>query len=272
MIPAVEESTPWGHLVVLGASRGLSAAERAADPVAAAKALGGFTVVAHPVQRRNPWNDWDVGARADGFELYSGDTMLREALASPGLLVCSAGSYFANPAHGLMVLVHPQPEADAKLLALAGGAPKVALCAADAHGLPPYEAAFKALVTYLPSELSRLPSDPVEAARLVLAAIAEGRTYCAFEAMGSGAGFLVEGLGAAREARVGDRLQVRLPPTGTAQARLTVAGPASLDADAGIVSFERPGPVELEVELLAPGCTTGDEWRPWLVPSPILVR
>ncbi|MHB8878307.1 MAG: CehA/McbA family metallohydrolase domain-containing protein [Myxococcaceae bacterium] len=270
MVPGVEQSTPWGHLVALGSSRPLTRDERKHDPIGAVRRLGGLAVLAHPVQPRNPWKDWDAGTRADGFELFSGDTMLREVLRSPGRLVCAAGSYLSNPMHGLMVLVLPQPEAGARLVGLP--APKVALCALDAHGLPSYETEFRMLSTYLPAEVTHLPEDPLEAARLVLQAIGEGRSYCAFDALGGAAGFSIEGKSGPREATVGERLKLVLPPTGEARVRVTVSGGASVDLDAGTVLLERAGTLQLGVELLAPGCTFGEEWRPWIVPSPLTVR
>ena len=272
IVPGVEESTHWGHLVALGSSRPLTPSERLRRPVDTVHELGGMAVLAHPVQPRNPWKDWDAGARADGFELVSGDTLLREAMRSPGRLFCSAGAYFANPAHGLMLLNRPQPDGEAKLLALSGAEPKVALCSVDAHGLPPYRTEFETLSVYLPAEVVRLPEDPAAAAKLVLQALAEGRTYCSFDALGEGAGFALLGLSGPREGRVGDRLRVVLPPTGNARARVVVAGAAILDADAGTLLLDRPGPALVQVQLEGPDCTTGEEWRPWIVTSPLMVR
>ncbi len=271
VIQGVEESTPDGHLVAIGMPRGLSALERASDPIGVVASLGGTPILAHPVQTRNPWRDWIKGSSAAGLELYSADTMLREAFSSPAALICAIGSYLANPAHGLITLVQPQPIAAARLLELSSreGTQPLALCSHDAHGIPPYEAVFRAMAMYLPGERAKLPDDPIKASRQVLDALRGGTAYCAFHALGDAAGFSIEPT-RNRQAKVGDRLRVVLPPTGQAQTRLAVTGVGRVDEE-GRVVLERPGRVLIQVEMLAPGCFTDQVWRPWIVASPIAV-
>jgi hypothetical protein len=277
VINGVELSTPAGHLVALGTLRGLSRLEREGDVVRRVADLDGFSFVAHPVQRKRPWTDREGALRATGMELYSADSLLREAMRAPfSVLAPALGAYLSNPTHALMIAIRPQPEATARLLELSSRAPKVALCAHDAHGFPPYLLEFQAFSLYLPEhpELAgRWPSSPWEAARVVIDDLSRGAAYCGFDALASAQGFRLEGLRAdARVARVGDRLRLLLPPSAPGEASVRVWGPARLEPDGRTVSLEGPGPVQIEVWLPAPGRFFGTEWKPWIVPSPILVR
>jgi hypothetical protein len=269
LIPAVELSTPHGHLTALGLSVGLTAAERAADAVATVRDRGGTPILAHPVQRKNPWRDWTQAPRAAGLELYSGDTMWREVLQRPQALACALGAYFGDHRHGLSQLVRPQPEVDARLQQTWATEPPLALCALDAHGLPPYAHVFDAMATVLPAGL-RLHADPLQASRQVLDAITSGAAHCAVTALGESTGFSIAPWPLDRRVRVGTRLTVRLPPTGDLPARLVAVGPGRVEPDGHTVLVTGPGVLRLEVQLQAPGCLLGNEWRPWLVPGPLL--
>lgn len=275
LVPGEELSTPSGHLVALGISRALTPDERAQDAIAHVAALGGFSILAHPVQTKNPWRDWQTAGKADGLELYSADTMLREALYHPFSRLFPAGvSWPIRPVHALMLASAPQPETMAHLLALSKAAPKIALCATDAHGLPlpaeiAYETEFRSFVMHLPTVQRPLSPDPVAAAGAVLAGLRSGAGYCGFDAIAPAAGFRI-GAGA-REVKVGDRASLVLPslmpPT---QVRIT--GPAVLEADGRTVRFTGAGPVELEIWARAPGLFGGTVWRPWIIPGPLLVK
>ena len=72
MVPATGISTPTGHLVALGASRALTAAEARAGPIAHVTALGGYAVLAHPVQTKMPWRDSAAAPRARGLRALLG--------------------------------------------------------------------------------------------------------------------------------------------------------------------------------------------------------
>jgi hypothetical protein len=276
VISGVELSTWQGHLAVLGASRGLDRPDWELDPVWRAQQLGGLPILAHPVQRLVPWRDAESAARAAGMELYSGDSLFRDALAHPfTLLFPAAGAYLTNPMHALMILDRAQPEATQKLLEMSAQEPKVALCAHDAHGFPPYELVFRAFSLHIPLTgklQGGLSADAADAARAVIDAIAQGRAYCAFDPLGRTEGFAIEGLsGGSRRAAVGERVTVRLPPSPPAQVRVQVWGAARLEPDGRTVLFERAGPAQIEVWTAAPGRLLGTTWKPWIAPSPILV-
>ena len=276
VISGVEQSTREGHLVVVGAKRGLNRPGKDPDPVRHAQQLGGLTILAHPVQRRHPWIDPRSAKRAAGMELYSADSLFRDALHRPfTLLLPAAGAYLTNPIHALMILNREQPDATRKLLEISGGEPKLAFCAHDAHGWPPYEQAFRSFSLHVPlagALQGGLPADAAEAARAVIEAIVRGRAYCAFDPLGSAAGFSIDGMqGDSRRAVVGDRLTVQIPPSSPAAARVQIWGGGHLEPDGRTVVLDRAGPVQIEVWIEAPGKLFGRTWKPWIVPSPLFV-
>jgi len=274
LIQAVELSTPHGHLVALSLPRGLTEEERNTHPIEVANALGADLFLAHPVQQRNPWRQWEPLPEVAGLELYSADTMLREALAAPATrLVPAAGAYLTNTTHALYSLVAEQPEAAQRLLQLGDRTPPVALCAHDAHGLPAYEEVFRALAMYLPTpEGFVLPRDPVAAQRWVLDSLASGRGVCSFRALGDPEGFRIEGLEeGSRTVPAGTVLRV-VPPRNTPDSvRLQLTGNGEA-VDKWTFRTSRPGVVHVELWRRAPGRFLGSEWKPWIVPSPIGVR
>jgi hypothetical protein len=233
--------------------------------------------LAHPVQERNPWRHEEAARRAVGFELYSADTLFREALRRPvSRLLPAVGASFGHPVHGVMTLVTPQPESTARLLELARERPRVVLCSHDAHGLPRYEDVFQALAMYVPpagGEAPRgLPEDARAAAGWVVRGLASGRALCVFRALGEPEGFALEGVDPERrEARVGGVLTVRLPPHPEGAVRVEVWGAGRLRADGASVELVEEGVVHVEAWVAAPGRLFGEEWRPWIVSSPVRV-
>ncbi|XXF80559.1 CehA/McbA family metallohydrolase [Myxococcaceae bacterium GXIMD 01537] len=275
MVPGVEISTRYGHLVAFGMATALEGPRAREVGVDAVLESGGVAVLAHPVQKRNPWKDPDGAHRAQGFELYSADTFFRDTMRRPfSRLVPAVGGYFATPVHGVMAMVTPQPASTERLLELARERPRLALCSHDAHGWPPYEDVFRSLAMYLPPDLvpGPLPGDARAAAGQVIQALASGRALCGFRALGEPAGFALEGLGPERrEAQVGDVLKVSVPPHPPGVVEVRVWGPAKLGADGVSVELTGEGAVQVEVWALAPGRFFGSEWKPWIVPSPVRV-
>lgn len=275
MIPAVEISTSTGHVVAFGTQTPLDGARARQEGVSAVEAAGGVAVLAHPVQKKNPWTDREGARRARGFELYSADTFFRDAVRSPfSRLIPAVGAWFSNPVHGVMLLVTPQPASTERLLELTREQPRLAFCSHDAHGWPPYRDVFRALATYLPPTAlpEPLSTEPRTAAAQVVRALSSGQALCAFRGLGEPMGFALEGpLSDQREARVGDTLAVRLPPHEPSQVRLEVSGAGRLRPDGTTVELVTEGAVQIEAWVQAPGRLFGSEWRPWIVPSPIRV-
>jgi hypothetical protein len=274
VIPGVELTTPHGHLVALGSARPLDASAREGS-IDAVRAAGGLSFLAHPVQRKNPWRDWPSAPRATGLELYSADTLFREAQAQPfARLLPALGAYLAQPVHGLLTLAHSDSAATGRLLELAAQGPTVALCAHDAHGLPAYEDVFRTIGVYVAPPEGGLAAEPAKAAAQITQALGAGRALCVFRGLGEPGSFALEGLRvgtAGRQAQVGDVLTVRLPPVRGAQVRLRVWGAGRLREDGRSVELTEPGAVQVEVWALGPGRLWGQEWRPWIVPSPVRV-
>jgi len=272
VISGVELSTKKGHLVVIGTPRGLARADP--DAVRRSQELGGIAILAHPVQRKAPWTDARNAMRADGMELYSADSLFRDALHRPfTLLAPAAMAYLTNPIHALMILNREQPDAVRKLLEISARRPKLALCAHDSHGFPPYELAFRSFSVHIPLTdklQGGLPADPSEAAGAVIDVIARGGSYCAFDPLGPAEGFAIDGLrGESRRAAVGDRLTVQIPPLAAAPVRVQIWGGARLEPDGRTVVIERGGPLQIEVWVEAPAILFGTTWKPWIVPSPV---
>lgn len=273
LIDGVELSTPAGHVVAVGLSQGLTPEERGGDVLKTVAARGGHTFLAHPEQKKQPWTDWARAPSATGLELYSADSMFRTAQRSPFTsFLPSAAAWVGHPVHGLLSVVKPQPEAEARLLGLAAKAPFVAICAHDAHGLPSYASEFQTLSMYLPrsSRGATLPADPVEAAKEVIAHLAQGRAWCAFHGIADGDGFSIDGIEpSGRTIRVGQVGKVRLPTATPARTQVRITGPATLLEDGVSFRIDGVGAVQVEVWAQVSGMYFEDGWKPWLVPSPL---
>ena len=267
MVHGVEVSTSDGHLLVLGAEGTLPPPPRTgAEAVAWGEAQQGFLALAHPVQRKNPWKDPESGARVPGFELYSADTLFRDALARPlRRLIPSALGWLGDRRHGVLGLVDGQPAVHRALLEREGV--PVALCSHDAHGHPPYRDVFSTMATAVPAEVLE-GSEPEVA---LVEEIASGRSLCVFQALGSPAGFAMQGVPASREVPVGAQLSVVLPEAAPEGVRLRVFGPGKLSEDGRGVITTGEGLLQLEVWAEAPGRFFGTTMKPWLVPSPVRV-
>jgi len=260
-----------GHLAQLGAPV-LPPAEPGDRPAQRVRDRGGMAILAHPVQPKRPWTDWaEASASASGLELYSADSMFRDAQRSPvSLLVPAVGALLARPPHAFMAVALPQEETQARLLELARLRPRAALCAHDAHGLPFYRDEFEALAMVLPAGM-QLPAEAAAAARTVQQVLEAGEAYCAFTALGGADGFALEGLGPGRTVAPGGRVAVRLPGELPERVRLQVRGEARLLEDGRTVEATGPGAFTVEAWAEAPGLWGGRAWRPWLVPSPVRV-
>lgn len=272
LIPAVELSTPQGHVVALHLARPLTKAERDRDAIQNISSLGGVSFLAHPAQKKRPWTDWEMARQATGLELYSMDSSFRDAQRRPlSSLVPAILSYAGNERHGIVSVVAEQPELLERLLNLDDRRAKVALCAHDAHGWPSYESEFRTLAMALPMG-AKLPSDAREAAELVISSLASGRSHCVFRAIGESDGFEIEGLDPARSAAVGTRLRISLPAWAPPDAQIRIHGPARLMPDGRSILLDAAGALQLEVWVRVPHLFWTNSWRPWLVPSPIWVR
>ncbi|MFL5320757.1 MAG: PHP domain-containing protein [Myxococcaceae bacterium] len=270
LIFGTELSTPAGHLVALGLQTPLTKEQREGDVFAELKKQDAASILAHPIQPKRPWTDWTNAPKANGLELYSADSMFRDAQAHWfSRFIPALGAYTSNPTHAFMIVTHEDSEATQKLLELSSSTPKLALCAADAHGLPSYTREFATLSTVLPVP-APLPEDPKEAAKLVLENVRTGATYCAFQALGAADGFAIDGFSPERTVRVGDLLKVKLPNPAPKNVRVEVRGNGELLGPL-VVKANAPGAVEIQVWAETPGRLVGHDWKPWIVSSAIRV-
>jgi hypothetical protein len=106
----------------------------------------------------------------------------------------------------------------------------------------------------------------------VLEAIRAGRSYCVIQPLGEASDFAIEGLvGDVRQAKVGEKLRVRIPKGAPLPTQVRVYGPATVQADGLTVVLQKPGAVQIEVWAQAPGRFLKKEWKPWILPNPIWV-
>jgi hypothetical protein len=155
------------------------------------------------------------------------------------------------------------------LLALDGPEPKLAFCSPDAHGYPSYGAAFRWMSMHL-TGITSLPEAPAEGAQAVIQELRAGRFYCAVDALAPAAGFAV--LPADRRTfRVGEALEVRLPPVHPSGSRIVVHGPGRM-VDGAHLRLEGPGQVLVEVRVETAGLGLGDVSWPWLLAQPLKVE
>jgi hypothetical protein len=272
LISAEELSTPVGHLVALGLPRALTEAERHEHAVDNVLALGGFPILAHPVQRHWPWQDWEAARRAGGIESISEDSLFRDALWHPlSRLAPAAVAYAVQPLFGLYGLFVDEPEARARMLE--GVTPThamAALCGIDAHGLTSYRHAFESLSMHLPGPPSfgapSLTAEAQAAASEVTRALTRGEAYCALDGLAPADGFARQTSGPFHP---GQTVSYALPKV-DAPTELRVSGPAhAVSGDRVLLDGE--GAVQVEVWIRTRGLYLLPTWKPWIVPSPFFV-
>lgn len=269
LIYGTELSTPAGHLVALGLKSPLVKSARELDAVKTVVDQGAIAILAHPIQKKRPWTDWEAAKLATGFELYSADSMFRDAQRSPfSVFLPAMGSYLSTPMQAFMIVADRQQDAAEKLLSISSARnPLIAPCAADAHGLPPYVHEFKALSLVLPAGTT-LEADPQLAQDTVLRLLQTSQTYCAFHGLAPADGFT---LSATQTVNAGERILVTLPATLPDSARVEVFGQGKLLEDGKTVEATGQGALQIEVWVDVPGRLFGTMRKPWIVANPIRV-
>jgi len=280
IIPATEESTGFGHVVSLGASRTLTAAEKRDKPLAGIRAAGGVPMIAHPFNLRAPFSDWDELDKAQGLEALSYDDLWREALRSPfsrGLVVGGLELPFNRRLAVSQLLRRPDGQL-ARWDALRKTRPLVQACAVDAHGWPDYASVLGFMSMYIDD----LPSvhGPEDAPK-ILAALESGHSFCAIDAVAPAGGFSFHadapGIPSLSEGDHGTApnrlLKVTLPEAAEqlhahihffrdGKQMLNVPGPLQLAAPG-------PGDYRVEVWVKLPGAFWRGPKVPWIISNPI---
>jgi hypothetical protein len=293
VIDAVEISTEGGHVVAVGLPRApYPLAGEPRDVVADIARLGGFSIIAHPVNDRaeSRWTDWT--AAFDGLEWLNLDSEWRdEAAPRLGRVVLA---YPFRKVESLGLLLDRSEVTMARWDALTRRRRVVAVAAADAHArvglnarepyerglaipVPGYESLFRTISIALPQAV--LAGEAARDAAAVAAELRAGRVFSSVDALAPRPAFAFSAASGGMRAVMGEPLTVQGPvhieavvqaPSG---ARLTlvrdgrpVAGQAAprLEHDAG----SAPGVYRVEVAL--PGAP-GEPPVPWIVSNPIYV-
>jgi hypothetical protein len=273
VVEGMEASTRFGHLVTLGVNRPLDEDEAACDPLATIEALGGATVLAHPLHPERPFRGFDRAPDRPpswvGFEVFSNDTSWHQALAEGAWGRIARGAVELPWDGGRAVLdlaAPPLPELarfDAERgRALTAGDRRHAralLCSVDAHGFPSYRAAFAAVTMHVPV---RRTGDGAADAKAVAAALLDGSATCVLEARGAVRRVRFAG---GREAALDLDLAEAAPD---ASIRLVRDGWVMLDRALPL----RAGPNHVPLAPLCGGACAPGDWRlelrragtPWL--------
>lgn len=276
------------HLMILGAGRELTSfAPQPQQLINQARAAGGLTFIAHPVDPPMPsfheddisWVDWSVDGFT-GIELWNGFSEIKNVAHSK----LAALFYVLFPqflAHG------PLPETlQIWDRLLAAGKPVVAIGGSDAHNyhktlgplrrtVLPYEFHFRAINNHLllPAPLSgSLAADR----KLVLSALAAGSSFVGYDLPAPTRGFRFSAQGKAGSASMGEEIelqdgvtfQIRLPAA--AECRLIKDGiPVKIWKSRDICTHiaNQPGVYRVECYLNYLGKRRG-----WIFSNPIYVR
>lgn len=275
------------HLLVYEACREL--APLAADPQAlldAIERLGGFAILAHPIDPASPafdqpdlsWVDWELRGYA-GIELWNYMSEFKSRLASRlhGLLY----AYLPHrTAHG----PHPDVLALWDRL-LTQGRHVIAIGGADAHASParlgplrrvilPYEFLFRSVNTHALVPLP-LSGEAGEDRKQLLRAIRTGSCFVANDRLAAARGFhftaqgrgAVAGMGETIPRHLGVTLQIHAPQR--AHLRMIWNGEVIhewQDSEVGVRMVNAPGAYRAEAYLYAYGCERG-----WIYSNPVFV-
>lgn len=281
IVSSAELSTPFGHLIQLGAADILPKTERARLSIHnAVTALGGVPIISHPTDPKRPWVGPIFGA--GGIEIANLATSARRR----------GGPVFAGLLPALTVWRLRPPLAIAQVYDRDAGALRrwdgesdpgfVGLCGNDAHGHIPLSVNLVAWTVVLERSL---PEEPDRRGAAVVEAIRTGRFHCA-------AGFLGDRPHFAFYAALDDG-SVTLPgdvvPSDQIRA-LVVEGPALESGSPKLVllrngeeivktrgteltyTHPRPGTYRVEIRVLLPGVLAGEREVPAVYSNRIKAR
>jgi hypothetical protein len=293
VVDAVEISTTGGHVVALGLARApYPLGGEGRDVVEDIARLGGFSIIAHPVNDRAEarWTEW--GAPFDGMEWLNLDSEWRDESIPHLARVVLAYPFRHVEALGL--LLDRSAVAMARWDALTRRRRVVTLAAADAHArvgfnaalpyrrgisipVPGYEALFRTFSIAVPRVA--LTGDPVRDAEAVVQEIRGGRVFSSIDAVGARPAFAFEGVSGARRASGGDVLPIDGPvklhvdvqaPEG-ARIRLLKDGALAREIVGRRLEYDAGAPAGVyRVEVMAPD-GPGQPPVPWIVSNPIYV-
>jgi hypothetical protein len=269
LISYAELSTPYGHLIQLGAGYVLPPERRAApDVLDAVRELGGVPILAHPTDRKRPWDGPVPGA--GGLEIANLAASARRLFAPP--FVGGLPALAVSRSHPRLAIAQAYDRDDAALR-LWDQSPDprfVGLCGTDAHGrilnlatnLTAWELAIDAA----------LPDALEERSAALLEYLAAGRFYCVASAFGRPRfDFAAKKLDGTA-ARAGDTAQaadveelVILGPVGEAATLVLLRNGEPIVRSRGDeLRYAAPGPgtYRVEVHVPLPGVLWGERSTP----------
>ena len=293
IISGEELSTSAGHFLALGIPPDWVRPRTPDDRqlLAAARAAGAFTVVAHPYHPRTPWTDWNT-SDFDGMEIWNEDAVWRQNNVFDllvALLIYPENDQLA------MVRLARTPEANfAKWDELLARRPVAAMCASDVHAKTNLgHGLFLRFPGYVPSlEVAREhvlfgPGAGGGDARLasateILDALRHGHSFCALDALYPSSGFAFQVSSADASGGPGDFLSW----SGSGRVRISVPSGASrpliklfrdgheiIEKQAWLIDepIDGPGRYRTEVFLRQPGLTGWRRWTLWAFTNPVYV-
>lgn len=279
VLSSAELSTPFGHVVQLGAVDVLPPAGREKLEVhEAIRALDGTPILAHPTDRKKPWTGLVKGA--GGFEIANLASSVRRAggLAFLGLLPV-VPAYLLRPNLALSqfydrdskALYRWDSETDPRI---------VGLCGVDSHGWIESGINLKAWQLVLHTTLPKTES---ERPAVVLEHLRSGRFHCVAGLFGTNPDFVfgarergrwVAGPGESIAADVIDELLV-LGPSSRAPIGLELLRHGEplirVSGQRLRYPFPAPGTYRVEVRLQTPGLWFGNRYEPVLYSNRIRV-
>lgn len=283
-----------GHLLVVGptALPGEPTRMPAEELAALARRLGGLAIAAHPTNRRVPWLATDGGLT--GVEIVSCFTGYQaNHWGSIGL---AALLYPFNPTLAMNSLVD-EPDRELEFFDRIAAKRRIAgVAGADAHAcirlgrgwnvpLPSMSSFFRFMSTHVLLD-KPLAREPVADRAAILAALASGRAYVAWDWIGDPAGFSFQAAGASESAggptyamgSVASRLPVRLraeaPEMPGLGLKLLRDGETVAAVEGAVLEYTaaRDGAyrVEATLDLRSPFFSLPKR-QPWILSNPIFV-
>jgi hypothetical protein len=295
IISGEELSTSAGHFLALGLPAG-AGWDRPKTPddralLAAARAGGSFTILAHPFHPRTPWTDWKT-ADFDGMEIWNEDAVWRQN--NPFDLLIALLIYPENDQLAMVRLARTPELNFAKWDELLMQRPVVGMCGSDVHAKTKLgRTLFLRFPGYVPSlEVAREhvllgPTAGGGDARHasgdeILDALRHGHSFCALDALYPSSGFATQVTSAGASAGPGDSI----PWAGNGRVHISVPAGASLplikvfhdgreiiEQQTWTVDELIPGPgrYRAEVFLRQPGLTGWRRWTLWAFTNPVYV-
>jgi hypothetical protein len=288
-----ELSTSAGHFLALGLPAGWDRPKTPDDRslLAAARASGAFTVLAHPFHPRTPWTDWKT-SDFDGLEIWNEDAVWRQNNVFDLLIALLI--YPENDQLAMVRLARTPEQNFAKWDELLAQRPVVGMCGSDVHAktklgrddfirFPGYVPSLEVAREHVLLGTSAGGGDARRAsANEILTALRRGHSFCALDALYPSSGFAFRVSSEKASGGPGDflrwagsgRLSISVP-AGASRPLIKVFrdGREIIERQSWAVDEPIPGPgrYRTEVFLRQPGLTGWRRWTLWAFTNPVYV-